>query len=176
MPWPKLSETLTRPKAPGICQACGEIEPPGGPLDPGFKPHQRWRECDDFDRPTPVVVVLCGPCTSKLIEKHPRLYVSLEWLAPYPGTMPLCSDCSLRVGTTCPMTKANGGDGVVLIGPKPSKVHFRRAKGKSGFEDVYPDWPKYCEQKPAPAGEGDAVVAKEKETNPGDERVSPVPA
>jgi hypothetical protein len=144
---PKLSETLTHADHPEVCRACGALAEPGGPGADGWTPLTRWRECDDFDRPTRTVVVLCKACAGKIVEPHPRLYIEIPWLAPYPGTVPLCVPCPHRNGTHCPMAAFNGGPGVELIGPAPSHVHlYRRGKGAvSGWVDLYPGWPTRCE-------------------------------
>ena len=162
---PKLSEQLTRPRAPGVCGSCGEIELSPGSYaparaEPAPVPHRRWRECDEFDRPTATVVVLCGLCSEKLIDPHPRLYHDILGFTPFPGTCPVCSDCPHRRGLDCTRAKLNGGPGVEMISPEPARVHIhRRGKGaRSGWEEIYPGWPIDCSGKhePEPA-EGDTA-------------------
>lgn len=123
MPWPKLSETLPGPRSPDRCQSCGA----SGPV------LARWRECDDGDRPTPVLVVLCDNCGDALIEPHPRAYSLLSPNEPAPGAMPLCLDCRHRAGAACghPAAKANGGPGVMLTLPRPS-TGIVCSRGKKG--------------------------------------------
>jgi hypothetical protein len=88
--WPKLSESLTGPKDPRVCQSCG-----------GGKHLGRWQECDETDTPTSTVLVLCRDCDQRLLAPHPRLYRSLDPNAPCPGSMELCVDCVFRAGVTC---------------------------------------------------------------------------
>lgn len=121
--WPKLSEQLAGERRPDRCQKCGvhwaEIE--------------RWREHDDHDEPTDVVIVLCRECAEAVIEKHPRLYSQVPRNAPLPGCMDLCTNCELRSGLQCthPDLKANGGPGLAIICSKPS-VAFVDGTDKSG--------------------------------------------
>lgn len=113
-PWPKLSEapSLFGDKSPGACQQCGRT--------PGDVDLFRWREHDDADRPTSVVVVLCRECES-IIEPHPRLYARLDPFEPHPGSMAICTNCRFRVGLACdhPNLLEKGGPGLKLIYPKP---------------------------------------------------------
>jgi hypothetical protein len=162
MGWPKLSETLRGPKHPEVCRSCGDFAPPAPPPPPDAGPRRsfpeaalmrRWRECDELDHPTPVVVVLCPKCSGELIEKHPRLYIELGWCEPDPGSMPLCSDCRHRRGTSCPMSIKSGGPGVLLVKPQPSRVHVCRVpRRNSGWINVWPAWPKSCDRKETAAG------------------------
>lgn len=89
-PWPRLSETLTGPRAPGRCQSCGAI----GGCD-------LWREHDRHDQPEFMFVVLCRECSNRLIEPHPRLYACMERNRPLPGTMEICLQCAHQFGLKC---------------------------------------------------------------------------
>lgn len=141
--WPKLSETLVEPKHPHVCQCCG-----AGPS--GLK-LERWQECDQGDRPTPVVVVLCVACSGVLIEPHPRLYRRLQANEPLPGSMTLCVGCRHRDGVRCahPDAKANGGGGVILTLARPIDAFVcRRGKGqRSGWERIWPGPVTACKQR-----------------------------
>ena len=146
-PWPKLSESLTHPRDPRLCQACG--------WDCDL---HRWREHDDFDRPTDVIVVLCLRC-EKLIEPHPRLYDRLEDYAPHPGSMVLCEDCSWRNGLRCTHEdlRANGGSGLGVQFPMPHAVHVCGTRGgrRTGWMmQVYPGPPSSCAGRAALAESG----------------------
>jgi hypothetical protein len=128
--WPKLSETLPGPVTPDRCQSCGAW----GDTD-------RWREHDEHDQPTPVVVVLCRPCSDKIIEPHPRLYARLQGNEPHAGAMPLCLDCQHRDGTRCahPGARANGGPGIEIYIKQPYRVHVCRSPRRlSGWETLWP--------------------------------------
>lgn len=147
MTWPKLSKQLDGPRHPGRCQGCG-TEGPG---------LSRWREHDANDSPTPVVVVLCKRCEDERIEKHPRLYARLSENEPAPGSMGLCADCRHRDGTACahPDLKANGGPGLMLTIPQPTRVHVCRSPRRlSGWLTIWPHEPRAC------AGREEAAVAE----------------
>jgi chromosome partitioning protein len=119
--WPKLSETLGGTKAPDRCQSCGAM----------WADLERWREHDESDLPTNIVVVLCIPCGERLIGPHPRLYSRLDF-EHHPGSMEICILCRHREGVSCPMARFNGGPGVG-IAPAPSKFHVRSSvKALSG--------------------------------------------
>lgn len=139
MSWPKLSVFLEGPRHPECCQSCGTAE---GPL-------RRWREHDNEDRPTPVVVVLCKRCEDRLIEKHPRLFSPLDAHEPHAGSMALCVDCIHRDGVRCTLAQHNGGPGVLITTPKPTMIHVcRRGKGqRSGWMTWYPGPPKACDRR-----------------------------
>jgi hypothetical protein len=119
MKFPKLSETLSGPKAPDRCQSCSAFLWGGDPW--------RWREHDDDDKPTPVVVVLCKDCSRQLVKPHPRLYAALQEFEHHPGSMELCQLCRNRDGVSCPLSMALGGPGVA-IAPAPSKLFIRASK------------------------------------------------
>lgn len=86
---------------------------------------RRWRECDEWDKPTPVVVALCAACSKRLIDPHPKLYIPIEADEPDPGSMPTCVYCVHRQGLRCrsPLLKANGGPGLPMVHPKPTWMH-----------------------------------------------------
>lgn len=137
--WPRLSADLPGKKHIDTCQGCGS---------------QRrdlfiWQECDEHDRPEMIFVVLCKPCTDRLIEPHPRLYKRRANVDPMPGAMVLCIPCKHRDGTRCANTKAtmNGGQGLNIIGPKPDVafVHGTRNGRRCGWREViYPGPPIAC--------------------------------
>lgn len=91
---PGLSITLEGPRAPDKCQSCGGSHSPENPLG-------RWQECDEWDKKTRVVVILCRSCSEKLIDAHPRLYHEVPTRSPYPGAMSICLDCIYRDGVSC---------------------------------------------------------------------------
>ena len=135
LPWPKLSETLAAPRMPGVCQSCGE------------EGRRWWRECDDSDRPTAVLVILCNPCEKRLIKPHPRLYQSIHTPLPWPGAMEICAGCTLRDGLRCtePRLKANGGPGLPIAVPKGSQAHLNYGRGRGEWFTMYPYEPKDCQ-------------------------------
>lgn len=148
-PWPKLSETLTGPREPGKCQSCGN------------EGTRWWEECDESDRPTKVLVILCTPCEKKLIKPHPRLYC-LTWTpCPWPGAMAICQNCTQRDGLRCthPDLKANGGAGLLLQIPKGSPCHLNLGRGRGMFVTMYPYEPRVCAgyQGPLPLMEAKTV-------------------
>jgi hypothetical protein len=129
-PWPKLSEDLRGPSHPLRCRRCG-----------GDEDLWRWREMDDEDEPTPVVVVLCRPCSGRIVGPHPRLYEGLHRHEPHAGTSPLCVGCGHRDGLRCahPGSLANGGPGIKMAGPRAERtfVRYRHNRRLSG---VLVDW------------------------------------
>lgn len=145
--WMKLSQTLPHTKSPDTCQSCGVIG------NPDHHELQRWQECDNSDRPTKVVVVLCAACAKRLIEPHPRLYRQLSYNEPFPGSHGVCLGCSHRDGTSCahPDAKANGGTGVMMTVGQPTRIHVQRSpRSRSGWVNVWPYPPKDCEQRNPP--------------------------
>jgi hypothetical protein len=138
-PWPRLSETLPGPKAPDRCRSCGSC----GDL-------ATWQEHDDADRPEGVYLVLCTPCSDRIIEPHPRLYAQVDPNRPLPGVMALCIDCRHRDGIRCghPGSLANGGPGIAITVPRPFTAHIcargRGSKGLSGWRTSYPGPPRSC--------------------------------
>jgi hypothetical protein len=124
--WPRLSETLTHARAPELCQSCGQRVMQHRGLE-------RWLECDDQDRPTNTVVILCARCSKNIIEPHPRLYRQLLDGEPFPGVMPVCNGCRFTesLKCTCPAAKINGGEGLFFL-PPPSRVHLNAGK-RSGW-------------------------------------------
>lgn len=140
-PWPRLSETLAD-TGPGCCQACGSTV--------GVS---RWNECDEDDQPEPVAVTLCGACSDRLIEDHPRLYRQLLDDEPMPGSMPICADCPARKGVRCtsPVAGFNGGPGLDYE-PKPYSVHLCRSPRRlSGWKWLFPGPVKSCSGKASDA-------------------------
>jgi hypothetical protein len=122
---PGLSETLTRPRSPLTCQSCGWMSTRHG-YEPGKRYLDRWQECDEFDRKTDVVVLLCNLCADRLIDPHHRLYHRLEPNRQFPAThVPLCMPCRWRDGLTCnsPMRLARGGPGLRLEQGEPASYH-----------------------------------------------------
>jgi len=126
-PWPKLSESLTAEISPRVCQSCGVHD------DFADTEVQPWREHDDRDEKTSVVLWLCLTCSDRLIEPHPRLYSRISPWEPNPGSMDICSNCRLRQGARCTsaLLIANGGPGLPLRFPKPS-VMFIDYRAKNG--------------------------------------------
>jgi hypothetical protein len=107
---PGLSETLPHERHPEVCQGCGKRD----------SVWTRWEECDPFDRPSGVVVVLCAGCSERLVGPHARLYVRLDPGVPRPGAMALCAACQHREELRCrhPDLKANGGRGLAIHAPR----------------------------------------------------------
>lgn len=125
---PGLSETLGGPRHPNKCQSCAAPDA------------RRWREHDEWDKPLPVLVMLCETCTTQLIKPHTRLYASIDTLEPWPGAMAICLDCKHRAGLECrhPDLKQNGGKGLMLSVPKPSRVHLNYGGGRGEWKNLYP--------------------------------------
>lgn len=146
-----LSATLPYVPHPNHCQSCGEHES-ADPLKTLLNtsgrivPFTRWRECDEWDKPTMTIVILCPKCSKKLIDPHPRLYVPLELFQPFPGVMDICATCSFRSGVTChsPIAKHNGGTGMKIEAPEPVVAHVNRGRGRSGFIKLYSVAPTGC--------------------------------
>jgi len=155
--WPKLSETLSGRKRPGYCQACDRHA--GGAI-------QIWREHDEQDRPTNVVVCLCEESARQIIDPHPRLYSKIEPNAPVPGAMEhLCLDCLFRDGVSCthPKLKSNGGKGLAIIMPEQPVQGFWDGRDKQGRRTggsflVYSQPAIFCEGSPTA---GDAAKLTE---------------
>jgi len=138
--WPKLSQTLRATRAPDACQSCGRSkEGADTPLT-----FERWEECDEWDKPTGVLVVVCSPCAKKLIEKHPRLYGFVDPWQPWPGAMALCIPCKHRNGLSCthPQLAKNGGPGLKIIFPKPD--HAILCGHGCRYASIYHGPPKSC--------------------------------
>lgn len=116
---PGLSRTLTGPRSPSRCQSCGATHSSEVPLS-------RWIECDEWDQPTHVVVVLCRRCGERLIDPSHRLYHPLWPNEPHPGAMGICVKCLERRGTACghPDAKENGGAGVTIEITRPTIAHL----------------------------------------------------
>lgn len=112
---PGLSLTLPYPRRLDTCQGCGSIS------NELTLPHKKWRECDEHDQPTRIVVVLCARCSKQLIDPHPKLYVAVDEWEPVPGVMALCVGCPHQTALAClsPLLKANGGPGMEVKYPAP---------------------------------------------------------
>ena len=134
--WPKLSEQLTGPRAPRRCQQCGE----------SCSPPTWWEECDEEDRPSGVLVILCAGCAQRLIESHPRLYHRLDWPAPRPGAMDICAECRHRQELSCrhPDLRANGGAGLSISVPRPMTAMLCFGGGRGRTARLYPHEPREC--------------------------------
>ena len=133
---PKLSDQLGGPRAPDQCQGCAAR----------WVDLKRWREHDGRDEPTPVVVVLCRPCSKRLIVPHPRLYGELDDREPHPGTMGLCILCRHRDGVRCPLAKSSGGQGVAIL-PRPSIMFIDGHRSVTGAFPHYSSEPKSCDRR-----------------------------
>jgi hypothetical protein len=125
---PGLSDTLHHFPDPQYCQACGSPDC-----------LSKWRECDPFDKPTMVVVVLCDRCSKKLIDPHPRLYIALQQHEPFPGVMQICIDCPMRRGVSCysPLAKHNGGTGMRIDGARAFGGFFCGSKKIAGYHRMW---------------------------------------
>jgi hypothetical protein len=135
--WPKLSQTLEGPRDPTHCQSCGAA----GAIhdaDESILKLTRWREFDERDHPTSTLVLLCEKCGKKLIKKHPRRYEHIAAFAPAPGAMPVCALCSFCSNLACrhPDLKENGGEGLQLNVPQPTKAHIKAGRD-SGWINVW---------------------------------------
>jgi hypothetical protein len=112
-----------------------------------FPTLQRWREHNGADNPENIIVTLCTPCGNKLIEKHPRLYSRVYPNTPEGGAMTICQGCKFLDNNKCTNPRAirNGGEGVAVITPRPTRVHLNYG-GKGGkWIESYPSPPKTCE-------------------------------
>ena len=141
MNMPRLSIDLILKPHPFRCQSCG--------VESLFN-FTRWQEHDENDKPEPIVVVLCVPCSKRLIEPHPRLYRELQRHEPFPGTLDLCIQCRHRDGTRCtsPDLLANGGNGVILTIKKPVMAHLKMAKpARSGWHKMWTESASDCKQR-----------------------------
>jgi len=125
----RLSQELSGQRDLNHCHACDML----GEIDCIKSDSlERWLEHDDTDRPTATVVILCGDCSDRLIEPHPRLYRRMMLYEPHPGCMPLCRPCQHREGISCTHEdlKANGGQGLGLTYPTPGEaIVCSRGKG-----------------------------------------------
>lgn len=153
---PRLSTTLTGPIGPADCRSCGASADAAGAVT-----LDRWLEADDADRfnDRSPVVVLCRPCSNRLIEPHPRLYHRMPPTWPRAGSMSICLDCKHLSGVSClhPRAKANGGPGVQLTIRQPVScfVDYRGKRGerRGRQETHYPEAARACAQheaRPAP--------------------------
>lgn len=139
--WPKLSETLPAEREPGVCQSCGLSS-----LGVDGQHLRCWQEADSDDRPTAIVILLCTPCSDRLIKPHPRLYRELRLPLPLPGVLQLCRGCSFRVGLTCahPDRVQNGGAGLALEDVQGSNVHINYGGGRGEWLVLYAREPHTC--------------------------------
>jgi hypothetical protein len=163
---PSLSIDLPGPRDFDHCWSCGRVGRIVSPLE--FIPVEEWigpksrraddvleiwREHDEQDRVQDVYLVLCGACSKKLIEPHPRLYSQPDTYSPRPGSMPECVGCGFCRELRCahPNLKANGGAGLKLSFPKPSLAHIcRRGTGhRSGWQWMWAG-PVNCPSKEPP--------------------------
>lgn len=146
---PGLSVTLPYPRRLDTCQGCGVI----GLAVAGdtLLTLERWRECDEWDQPTHVIVVLCAACRARLIDPHPRLYMPLVRWQPAPGAMEICDGCAFLRDLTCthPAAKVNGGPGVELEYPPPLRYHVYCSgrNGRSGWRSDFPGPVTACAQR-----------------------------
>ncbi len=127
-PWPRLSAApgLRHPRRCQRCSAEWDL--------------QWWEECDDYDVPENILVILCLECSEKIIEPHPRLYRLLDENMPLPGAMVICHDCKHRDGLKCkcPRAKFNGGPGMKVVHSVPQRMFMDGTKnGKPWGEVVY---------------------------------------
>lgn len=141
--WPKLSETLLGARHPTKCQSCGLS------CSEDDRTLTRWIECDEYDRPTSTIIVLCRTCSDRIIEPHPRLYRDVERFKPVPGCMALCVSCRFREQLRCthPDLKANGGQGLRIKFAPPSTAFFDGTRGgrRTGWTGViYDHAPSAC--------------------------------
>jgi hypothetical protein len=110
----------------------------------------RWREHDDDDRLTAVLLILCLDCSDRLIEKHPRLYTELDKNEPWPGGMAICIACRHREGLDCrhPDLEANGGPGLKIMVPQPMTgfLDYQDKRGRRSGRTFmsYPHEPREC--------------------------------
>lgn len=132
---PGLSLSLPYPRRLDQCQSCG--------VRLAFADLRRWRECDEFDRPTPMIVVLCERCEKKLISAHARLYMQIVPNEPVPGAMSLCIGCRHGVNVACgsPLPKANGGAGL----PVHQKAPIEAILCPGGLTRIYQVAPERCD-------------------------------
>lgn len=140
--WPKLSETLPLVHLAPQCGRCGALDTA---IQNGEQVSncQRWREHDDKDAPTDVIVYLCEACGDEIINPHPRLYSRVAWNEVTPGKMGFCLFCDHFNNLTCkhPALIANGGPGLKIDIPKGSVMFFdgvRNGKRVGWSETIKP--------------------------------------
>jgi hypothetical protein len=141
--WPRLTQTLDGPNAPGVCRCCG-----GGGTEVNL---QLWQEHDENDRPEHRYLWLCSPCSERIIEPHVRLYSSICNNSPAPGAMPICDPCANRVGCqcACALAKANGGPGILIHGVRGLQGFWdgrdKRGRRVGGRFVEYPEPQRSCD-------------------------------
>lgn len=130
---PGLSAALTGPRDRQHCQSCS-----GEGLLHAFEMISArdadklalllWMECDEWDRDQPVFVVLCAPCSKRLVNPHPRLYKPVDPWTPALGILGICEGCTHYAALTCrsPLARYNGGPGLDFEFPKPTHMHVQR--------------------------------------------------
>jgi hypothetical protein len=179
--WPRLSETLTGPRHPHLCQSCGkeQVTPveelvipeelfTGGPdrfraitqlIERESSPAPgiyAWQEHDEDDQPEPIIVMLCTDCSDRLVGPHPRLYSRLTRNEPCAGIMPLCLECAFRAGVRCtnPEAGMNGGPGLEFDHDPPLSGHISYGIGRGGaFYTIYPNPVRACSGRQPVPGE-----------------------
>lgn len=127
--WPRLSNMFGGPLHHPL--ECGKCLRQASELPVG-KSLAVWEEHDHDDKPEHIYIVLCEPCSKKIVKPHPRLYSRKQQHEPMPGVMPTCHDCKLRNGLICksPLLRKNGGAGLPLSYPDPARAlvdgaHYR---------------------------------------------------
>jgi hypothetical protein len=130
---PRLTVTLTGPRDPHSCASCGELHP-----------EEVWQECDHFDKPEPLFLLLCAKCSKRLIKPHERLYIDHQRNEPLPGTMDLCDNCIHRTGYACSQTKAHGGPGILIRVAAPYTVHLNMGSKGGRWMKLYSTGPTNC--------------------------------
>lgn len=137
---PGLSLTLKFPRRLDTCQSCGVI------TNELTEPHEKWREHNEWDKPTEVLVVLCAGCSKRPINPHPRVYAFVDKWAPEPGAMALCVGCLFNDSLLCrsPLRKANGGPGLEVRFPQPDVAHVNYGGGRGEFKKFYKGPPTVC--------------------------------
>lgn len=152
---PRLSQLTMGRRALDTCQSCGRFA--GEQTDYGKKTNlSLWEECNDYDEPEGIYVVLCEACVKLWIEKHPRLYRGLSWNAPAPGAMQLCTGCAFHgiANLSCnhPDLKRNGGPGMAITMGERTMAFvdgIRRGRRTGWREVVWLTPPKACKGREA---------------------------
>src|SRR5260370_29765868 len=84
--WPKLSETLPGSRSPDACWSCGAraCDVPDDP-EHGRVHLSWWLECDEWDKATTALVILCDECSKRIVGPHPRPYRHIVTSTMRPG-------------------------------------------------------------------------------------------